>query len=153
MEVEIHLLIVSIVLFIIAMFLAIDKQWPLVIRFDYNRLKQRKSKMERRAHARYQTSLQAMYNTISEDGKVWIRDISKGGARLFLHNPIRIGSLLRLEINLPNESKPVVTHGWIVWANEHEAGFNSSEVDQGEIMRVLRYIAYRKQMTSINKEL
>jgi hypothetical protein len=105
---------------------------------------------ERRAHTRYRTSLRIRYRAPANEGTTWIKDISAGGARLFLNRTLRdmhVGTPLELEINLPYDTDPVFVRGNIVWSRESDAGFRFGGVAQGDLDKVLHYVtgAYGEQ--------
>ncbi len=101
------------------------------------------SKIERRVHPRYQTSLRVKYKTTVEEGISWIKDISAGGARLFLNDTLKglvIGQPLELEVNLPQEAAPIFVKGDIVWSAENDAGFRFIEIVQDDIEKIIRFV-------------
>ena len=107
------------------------------------------SEKERRAHPRYSTSLRVKYKTPLEEGISWIRDISEGGARLFLNRTLKtleIGESLGIEINLPHEVQPISIEGNIVWAKEEDAGINFDKVVEGDINRIIEYVKNIEQI-------
>jgi hypothetical protein len=103
----------------------------------------KKVKKERRAYPRYKTSLRIKYKTPLEEGISWIKDISMGGAQLFLNKTLkslRKGQSLEIEIDLPYEAQPVFVRGNIVWAKGENGGFRFNKVLQGDLNRILQYI-------------
>jgi hypothetical protein len=137
MDIEINLLGISILILIFAFLLMIssnEKKSATV---------KEPPRKEKRAYPRYKTSLRIKYESPLEEGISWIRDISKGGARLFLNNSLKtlkIGESLGIEINLPDDPQPIIVQGNIVWSKENDAGFNFDNVIQGNIDSVIRYI-------------
>jgi len=157
MTAEIHLLIASLAVFLLAIILAITQritissQIPLSYQPRWKSPKKEINK-ERRIYPRYKTSLRMKYKTHAEQSMSWISDISRGGLRLFLPNKsFTIGTLLQIEIGLPNAIKPIFAQGNIVWMKEDEAGLSFSEVDQDDISRVIQYIGEREQLKLLKK--
>lgn len=75
---------------------------------------------ERRRYIRLDTRLRITYRilpspapTISET-----LDIGGGGIRIFLNEPMNVGTLLELEIFLPEDNKPIRCRGKVVWIEE-----------------------------------
>lgn len=106
---------------------------------------------ERRAYPRYKTSLRIRYKTPSEEGVSWIKDISEGGARLFLNKTLKtlnVGESLGIEISLPNDTDPIVIEGNIVWSTNDDAGFNFDKILQGDVNRIIQHINSANPITS-----
>ena len=147
MDVAIYLLGVSILILVFAILLIIG---------NYSKTsaaslsKARKSsEEERRTYARYKTSLRVKYKTPLEEGISWIRDISEGGARLFLNRTLKtleIGESLGIEISLPHETQPISIEGNIVWSKEDDAGINFDKVVEGDINRIIKYVKNIEQI-------
>jgi hypothetical protein len=51
-----------------------------------------------------------------------------------------------MEINLPNEARPVSLEGNIVWSKEDDAGINFGKVIEGDLNRVIEYVKNVEQM-------
>ena len=128
---------VSVLILIFAMLFVIGNYGKKSDRFK------KRSKNERRAHARYKTSLRIRYETSAEEGVSWIKDISEKGARLFLNNTLKtleIGESLGIEIDMPYGLQSTLVRGNIVWLKEDNAGINFDNVVQGDLNRVIQYI-------------
>lgn len=148
MNVEIHLFIGSILMLFLAILLAINQyRGRLPAHTDLRNVKKKTSKEEKRIHPRYDTSLRIKYyKHPSDEGTSWVKDISRGGIRLFLNNPFEIGTLLEIEINLPYDTRPVLAQSNVIWTEENDAGLSFSDVDQEDINRIFRYIGHKQQI-------
>jgi hypothetical protein len=149
MEVQIYFLIGSIFILCLTIFLAIaqHKGWLLIPSFKITRVKT--GKIEKRIFSRHNTSLKIRYKVSSgEEGVSYVKDIGRGGIRLFLNNPFRIGTLLNIEIKLPFDITPILAKGSVVWTDEDEsdAGISFDEVRQQDLNRIMQYIGNRKEM-------
>ena len=136
MSVETNLLLVSALILVFITLLMIGRPGK--------PKKGRPTKEERRAHARYETALRVRYKTAVQEGISWIRDVSNGGVRIFLTGALKtlnIGESLEIEINIPNENKPVSVQGTIAWSREDVAGFSVDEAMQPDLSRVARYVS------------
>ena len=153
MEVQIHLLIGSISILFLAIFLAIAQYKEGVSTLSLRNVG-KTGKREKRIYPRYETSLRIKYKISSEKESIsWIKDISRGGIRLFLNNPFKIGTSLKIEINLPYDIKPIFAQGSIVWMKEKDddSGLRFDEVKQEDLSRIIQYIGNRKQMMLLKK--
>ena len=140
MDVEIHLLIGSILLFLVAIVVAMSQnvdKMPIARLISFRR---KSYTRERRIYPRYKTLLRVKYNTPLEEGVAWIKDISRTGVRFILENPLEIGTLLKLEISVPYDPKPVFAQGNIVWMQDDNAGFRFDKVEQEELDRIMQDI-------------
>lgn len=153
MDVEIYLLTGSILLFVLAIILAICqyKEKRLVIPIAISRNFRRKIMAEeRRIYPRYRTSLRIKYKIPLElkESISWIKDISRGGLRLLLiDNPnLEIGTLLSLEINLPYDKKPILAQSRIAWTRSDDAGLSFDAVKEEDINRIFQYISHRERI-------
>ena len=140
MDVEIHLLIGSTLLFLAAIVVAISQnadKLPIARLISFRR---KSYTRERRIYPRYKTLLRVKYKAPLEEGATWIKDISRTGLRLLLDNPIQIGTLLKLEISVPYDPKPIFAQGNVVWMKEDHAGFCFDKVEQEELDRIMQHI-------------
>ncbi len=107
----------------------------------------RSDKKERRAYPRYKASLRVKYKTPLEEGVSWIKDISKGGARLFLTNTLKslgIGEVLEIEVSLPTEPQPIMVKGNIVWFKDNDAGLCFAETIKEDIDKIMEFVRSRE---------
>lgn len=148
MAVEIHLLIASLVMLFLAGFLAVAQNRENlpkpsgVINPPKGILRK-----EKRIFPRYRTLLRIKYKTPLEEGISWIKDISRGGARLFLNN-LSVGTVLAMEINLPYEQKSIFAQGNIEWSRGSDSGFSFGAVEQDDLTRIIQYIGLQEQIRS-----
>ena len=144
MDVEIPLLVGSICMLVLALILAINqhtgtwKDSPLTLF-----IRRSKPKKEKRLFPRCETSLEAKYQALSEEGISWIRDISSGGARLFVSKSLEAGTPLRMQVQLPYDSNRVVIKGTVVWSRKNDAGLSFDETSQEGIGRIIQYTRHR----------
>ena len=108
--------------------------------------KRQKETQERRIHPRYKTSLRVTYKTALEDGISWIRNISRGGILIVLSKTFEIGTALRLNVNLPYDSQPILLRGNVVWAKGDNAGLSLDDASQEDLSRIFHYIDNREQL-------
>ncbi|MBI4436910.1 MAG: PilZ domain-containing protein [Candidatus Omnitrophica bacterium] len=112
---------------------------------------------EKRKYVRLDTRLKITY-TILKDRKnsslsTETKDISGGGIRLFLAEPVPVQSLLKLTIHLPEDPQPIVAIGRVVWTEEFsilhsqqtegkvlEAGIEFVEIEPKERDRIIKYV-------------
>jgi len=153
MDVEIYLLSGSILMFVLAIFLAICKYrekrpvTPLAIAKNFRK---KINAEERRIYPRYKTALRIKYKIPLElkESICWVKDISRGGLQLFLIDNLnlKIGTLLSLEINLPYDNKPIFAQSRIVWTQGDDTGLSFDTVEEEDINRIFRYISNRKRI-------
>lgn len=153
MDVEIHLLIGSFLILSLAFVLAVVRHADILVELlPSYKFKQKSFKKERRIHPRYKTSLNIKYNTPTEQGISLIGDISRGGLRLLsADKAFKIGGLLHLEINLPNDLRPIFVQGNIAWMKKGEAGLSFNEVQQDDISRIIQHTGNTEQIISVKK--
>lgn len=76
---------------------------------------------ERRSYVRLDISVDVKYKIIPKNEPVMsgtTSDISAGGFRFFSKDKLEPGTKLNLEIVLPDQEKPVMAKGEVVWAEE-----------------------------------
>lgn len=100
---------------------------------------------EKRIFPRYQALLRTKYKTPAEEGISWIKDISRGGVRLFL-NSIDINTIVSLEVELPFNRQSVFMQGNIVWKRGTDSGLRFGAAEQEDLSRVLEFVGNREQM-------
>ena len=83
--------------------------------------------IDRRQHARH--ALQAMYTSVEAirsvqaDGESLlghIYDVSEGGVRIELDDPLPPGEPLQVKLRLPGETRGVAAHADVVWVNPED---------------------------------
>lgn len=140
MDVQIHLLVGSFVILFLAIYLVITQNvanLPNVASLLKSRGKQHR-KDERRIFPRFKTMLRIKYGTPLEEGISWVKDIGRGGMRLFL-NTIKVGTAMSLEITLPGETKPIFAQGDVIWSRGSDSGLSFGSVEQGDVSKILEY--------------
>ena len=112
---------------------------------------------ERRKYVRLDTRLKITYTVLKDKRNSSLstetRDISGGGIRLFLAEGVPVGALLQLTILLPEDTKPIVSIGKVVWLEEFsilhsqkqegkllEAGIEFTEIDPKDRDRIIKYV-------------
>ena len=148
MDIQIHLLIGSMLLIFLAVFLAIVQHRDSLPK--PTRLINRKKKIfgrEKRMFPRYKALLRIKYKTPLEEGISWVKDISRGGVRLFLNN-LAVETVLSMEIDLPYDRKPIFAQGNIVWRRGTDSGLSFGAAEQDDLSRILEYLGLREQVRS-----
>ena len=148
MDIQIHLLIGSMLLLFLAISLTIAQHRESLP--QPTGLINRKKKIFRRARRifpRYKALLRIRYKTPLEEGISWIKDISRGGVRLFL-NSLALETVLSMEINLPYDRKPIFAQGNIVWRRGTDSGLSFGAVEQDDLSRILEYVGLQERMRS-----
>lgn len=112
---------------------------------------------ERRKYVRLDTRLKITYTILQRGGEKTLssetKDIGGGGIRLFLSEPLPTDTLLKLDIQLPEEPKPISCLGKIVWTDEfivlqgrrrqtdrYEAGVSFTQIDSRDRDRIIQYV-------------
>lgn len=111
---------------------------------------------ERRRYIRLDTHLKINYRILQQSPAptpTETLDIGGGGIRLFLNEPLKVGTLLELEIFFPGESKAVHCQGKLVWVEEFsiyqgtkeerkelEGGIEFTNISPEEQDRIIKYV-------------
>jgi len=110
---------------------------------------------ERRKYVRLDTRLKITYNILEKEGgpqQSETRDISGGGIRLFLDDPIAEKTLLQITIQLPEDPTPIRCVGKVVWVesfsvlqgekkeDQYEAGVIFTDIEQKDRDRIIKYV-------------
>ena len=113
---------------------------------------------ERRRYVRLDTRLKIVYTVLQNEKDALVaseaKDISGGGIRIFLSEPIPIHTLLKLTIYLPDEPQAIVCSGKVVWVEEfmvlqeekgksgdrYEAGISFTEINPKDRDRIIKYV-------------
>ena len=108
---------------------------------------------ELRKHARLDIALSVSYVVQSPGGEVseiaesMSTDISAGGLRLMTPHPLQNGSVLNLEIRLPEteEVEPIRAAGEVVWQNKitdysYETGTIIRNMDESDKKRFIGFV-------------
>ena len=109
---------------------------------------------ERRKFVRLDTRLPVAYQvTRGPASKASLSsDIGGGGVCLFLREPLTAGTLLRIEVTLPDQPQPVVFSGEVIWCEQYEvigktqrersveAGVRFIQIDPGQQQAIMRHV-------------
>lgn len=109
---------------------------------------------ERRRYVRLDTRLQISYTVLQKEKETRVSetmDISGGGIRVLLLDPVPLNAPLQLTIALPDNSKPIVCFGKVVWVeefsvlsdkkeNRFETGVAFTDIDSKDRDRIIQYV-------------
>ena len=111
---------------------------------------------ERRQYIRLDTRLKIYYRILQHSPvptSTETLDISGGGIRIFLNEPLKIETPLEMEIFLPNDTKPIRCQGKLVWVEEFsiyqgakeerkelEGGVEFTHITPDEQNRIIQYV-------------
>ena len=111
-----------------------------------------KTGMERRRFARLEAKLTVSYRTlpVMRTATTMSRDVSGGGVRLHLDEPIAPNTLLRIEISWPGRRAPMRLVGKVVWCSpcldtaRHgkpvEAGIRFMRISPKDRLAIIKYV-------------
>ena len=104
---------------------------------------------ERRKFKRFDAFMNVQYrfqDGRSEEGIGLSKDLSREGIKVSTDRSLNAGSLVDLEIHLPDETRPVHTTGKVMWskqggseAGNYESGVSFLLIDPVDKFRVLDY--------------
>ena len=104
---------------------------------------------ERRKFKRFDAYMNVQFRSQEakgEEGSGLSKDLSREGIKVSTDKPLQEGSLVDLEIRLPDENRPIRTTGKVMWSHPcqgDEAGFNAGVcfllIDPVDKFRVLDY--------------
>jgi len=149
MDVNIHILYSSIAIFFLAAFFAIRERREDSTVLMVKPAKRTPRERDKRSYKRYKTTLRIKYKTSFEEELSWIKDISRGGARIFLSKRPADGTSLTLEINLPFDTEPIFFKGSIIWHKQDAAGLIFDKAPQRDITRIIEHINDMEEMRSL----
>ena len=101
---------------------------------------------DKREFIRYNCNLSGTVELENKDiQRVTIRDFSREGLRLILHNSqLSIGLNLKIKVDLPGKEKPTVIAGKIVWnkyrGDISELGVRIDYMDENAINDIFNYV-------------
>ena len=113
---------------------------------------------ERRRYVRLDTRLKIIYTVLEKEKDVSVasetKDISGGGIRIFLSEPVPNHALLKLTIHLPDDPQPIVCSGKVVWVeefvvlpdekrkekNQYEAGVTFTDINPKDRDCIIKYV-------------
>ncbi len=109
---------------------------------------------ERRKFPRLSLSADVKYSLIklnSSQEAVSTKNISAVGICIVVYEDLRIGSILTLNIYLPDSDAPLSAKGRVIWKSEFKVGFGSKprfdvgveflELDEKDKERIFQYVA------------
>ncbi len=102
---------------------------------------------ERRKFKRFDAYMNVQYRSQETskvtEGSGLSKDLSREGIKVNTDHALSTGSLVDLEIRLPDDSRPVKTTGKVMWSKEADSGFESGVsfllIDPVDKFRVLDY--------------
>jgi hypothetical protein len=109
---------------------------------------------ERRKYMRFNTPVDVEYKTLTLNpifGKALARDLSREGVRVGVQEPLPVGTLLELCLNVPGDNLPVFATGKVAWADGLEAGVRLTKINAGDRVRVLDYV-YQEWLKQSKRE-
>jgi len=121
----------------------------LLVKIDKNIVR-----VQRRRYVRVPIVLNIQYK-LKEEGKVYYtysKDISGGGARIILPEPLRVRDIIDMRIELPSPEAPISCEGEIVWVDRQEilvnnkreeiihAGVSFTLIEEKERERLIRFL-------------
>lgn len=80
------------------------------------------SEDERRAHARVPVQLAAKVHGPNGSQDLATHDLSEGGACISMDAPLEIGSVVEVDVDLPNQLEPARVKAEVRWARKGKAG-------------------------------
>ncbi len=105
---------------------------------------------EKRKSMRFEAILDAfqihdMVLGVPEKIKSRIKDISRGGLRLFTENLLPKGSSVKLEMNIPGDNFPLFTLNEVMWSRKtgesgYETGVRFTDIKKEDKSRLLDYV-------------
>jgi len=89
----------------------------------------------------HQVAIQSIYEIRKNDQKTETKDLSLGGMRLLPDLLLDVGSLLRMEINLPEASNLLSAFAEVIWANEGGCGIKFLTMKDNDSKALSDYLA------------
>ena len=115
---------------------------------------------EKRKFKRFDAYMSVRYKVADPQKKSGIslsKDLSREGIKITSTDPIKEGTILDLEIDIPDDPKPVFTTGEVVWTkrldgdeNNFEQGVRFLMMDPVDKFRVLDYAYNNWLETKVN---
>lgn len=111
-------------------------------------------RVQRRSYVRVPILLNVMYR-IKGDEKIYTtytKDVSGGGIKIVLPEPLRIRDILQVRLELPAPESPIDCEGEVVWTDKEEilsgnkleeilyAGVEFTLIDEKERERLIRFL-------------
>ncbi len=106
---------------------------------------------ERRRWLRFETALNALYETIRDKHKSSskVKNISKDGALIVVNKPLREGEEINLSVDIPGDNVPIFASCAVAWqkgkarheeSGEYETGVKFKKIENQDKGRLLEYI-------------
>ena len=113
---------------------------------------------ERRKFKRFDAYMNVQYRSQesnkASEGSGLSKDLSREGIKVNTDHALQAGSLVDLEIRLPDDNRPVKTTGKVMWSKPADGGFESGVsfllIDPVDKFRVLDYAYNYWLETKIN---
>lgn len=117
---------------------------------------------ERRKFVRLDTRLPVAYQVMRGPASKgsFSSDIGGGGVCLFLSEPLKSGTMLKVDVTLPDQSKHIIFTGEVIWCEQYEvigktqrersveAGVKFVQIDPQEQQAIMRHVILSLQPRS-----
>jgi c-di-GMP-binding flagellar brake protein YcgR len=112
---------------------------------------------ERRKFKRFDAYMSVKFQVPGHDEQKGIslsKDLSREGLRINSNTPLKEGTTIDIEINIPDDPKPVHTSGKVMWSHAESQGFEQGVrflmMDPVDKFRVLDYAYNHWLETKVN---
>lgn len=108
---------------------------------------------EKRVYPRFYINIPVKYRVIEEQKEldtVFDRkkneratntmDVSLGGLYIVPEKTLKVGTILRLDISLPDNAPPISTFSEVVWSNDEGAGIHFMVLKENDLELLKRYL-------------
>ena len=103
---------------------------------------------EQRKYMRFDTILDVFYNFLDKPAvktKSYLRNLSKEGLRLIGGGPLKKGSAIELEMNIPGDNIPIYAFGEVAWTGQtgesgYDAGIKFTKIKSHDRLRLLDFV-------------
>lgn len=104
--------------------------------------------MEKRKFMRFEAMLDVIYSMLgksAEKNTSYLKNLSKDGIRLFAGRPLKKGSLVELEMQIPGDNIPVFALGEVAWIeasakSKYDSGIRFTKIENNDRIRLLDYV-------------
>ncbi len=110
--------------------------------------------MEKRVHPRVSVKIPVKYRVIEDQKEIetvferkkreqtsQTMDVSLGGLYLVTEQLMNVGSILRLDISIPNQSHMVSAFAEVVWSNETGGGLHFLAMKEEDVDSLKNYLS------------
>lgn len=109
---------------------------------------------ERRRHTRFRFITEVHFGSPSNFYTGFTRNISEGGIFVATYSPFPVGTVMELEIKMPDNSPPIAMRGEVRWRAEPSEdsdgepglGVKFIDLDDADRLRIERFTRYRETM-------